>query len=890
MEISEIKTRLSITAVLAHYGLQADKNSRLRCPFHEDKTPSMQFYEKTGTVYCFSANCKTHGRSMDVIEFILHKEGISKHEAIKKAESFLIKVQPETKQIAHKAPLMTKTELVNKLFTYFKNGLKLSPQAKEYCQLRGLEYDKVEIGFNGGQYHHGSRKDENLINACLAHGFLSENKNPSRTGEVMYNVFGKNSLVFGLKDSSNQVVSLYFRSILSEAPKGNQARHFYLKDRQGLYPNYPAHYVPKLILTESIIDAATLLQNTKIAYEYSILALYGTNGLTDEHQAAIKSIKNLDEIIFFFDGDGAGREAVKKYAPMLKEMVSQANITVVECPESEDINSLLQSHEPKVLQHLIETRQPFIFSIEERKVIQEIQADNVPKLVSAHRQNTLDTSNPFNLIYRTEAITYCIKGGIKGNLDSLKISVQIINNSQKSDYRAKLDLYENKQIVATAHAAAEKIHSGGVPLNHNAIESDLGNLTALLEDYRDSQEKLNDSPETPKTKVSESNTRACVSFLQQEKLLERFNQLLGDSGIVGEEASRLLLFVIATSYAMPKPLHALVQGSSGSGKTHLLLKVASLIPVEDTITLTRVTENSFYNYGENDLKNKLLCMEDLDGMKDEAFLAFRELQSRGMLTSSTSIKDETGNIKGVVKTVRGPIASMSATTKGEIYEDNMSRCFLVAVDETAEQTQRIIHYQNQLSAGLIDRHRQEQNKHFIQNSLRLLRPYEVVNPFAGRLNLPPEAHKIRRLNELYQAFVAQVTLLNQFQRQKDDKGRLVVTKEDLQTACHIMFESIVLKVDELDGSLRLFYEQLKTYIQSKGREYEFTRREVRQLLGVSKTQQHSYFMRLEELEYLKQSGGYANRGLHYKIAHWDSYTALRAKIKDHLEGQLAQIL
>ena len=166
----------------------------------------------------------------------------------------------------------------------------------------------------------------------------------------------------------------------------------------------------------------------------------------------------------------------------------------------------------------------------------------------------------------------------------------------------------------------------------------------------------------------------------------------------------------------------------------------------------------------------------------------------------------------------------------------------------------------------------------------------MVNPFAGRLNLPPEAHKIRRLNELYQAFVAQVTLLNQFQRQKDDKGRLVVTKEDLQTACHIMFESIVLKVDELDGSLRLFYEQLKTYIQSKGREYEFTRREVRQLLGVSKTQQHSYFMRLEELEYLKQSGGYANRGLHYKIAHWDSYTALRARIKDHLEGQLAQIL
>jgi DNA primase len=431
MEISEIKTRLSITEILGHYGLKADKNARLCCPFHEDKTPSMQVYEKTGTVYCFSANCKTHGRSMDVIEFILHKEGINKHEAIKKAESFLKAPQPPEGELSTemKTPpvgvggLLSRMELVNKLFTYFKNGLKLSPQAKEYCQLRGLEYDKIEIGFNGGQYHHGSRKDENLINACLAHGFLSENKaerrpNPSRTGEVMYNVFGKNSLVFGLKDSSNQVVSLYFRSILREAPKGNQARHFYLKDRQGLYPNYPAHYVPKLILTESIIDAATLLQNTKIAYEYSVLALYGTNGLTDEHQTAIKSIKNLDEIIFFFDGDGAGREAVKKYAPMLKEMVSQAVISVVECPENEDINSLLQSHEKGVLEHLLETRQPFIsppapdggvteqtfsFSNEEKK--SEVPSQQIPP---SGVRGLLDTSNPFNLIYRTEAITYCI--------------------------------------------------------------------------------------------------------------------------------------------------------------------------------------------------------------------------------------------------------------------------------------------------------------------------------------------------------------------------------------------------------------------------------------------------------------------------------------------------
>jgi DNA primase len=52
MEIAEIKTRLTLSQVLKHYGLKPDKNLRLRCPFHDDKTPSLQVYYKTHTCYC----------------------------------------------------------------------------------------------------------------------------------------------------------------------------------------------------------------------------------------------------------------------------------------------------------------------------------------------------------------------------------------------------------------------------------------------------------------------------------------------------------------------------------------------------------------------------------------------------------------------------------------------------------------------------------------------------------------------------------------------------------------------------------------------------------------------------------------------------------------------
>jgi hypothetical protein len=350
---------------------------------------------------------------------------------------------------------------------------------------------------------------------------------------------------------------------------------------------------------------------------------------------------------------------------------------------------------------------------------------------------------------------------------------------------------------------------------------------------------------------------------------------------------------IAITHKMREPLHALIQGSSGSGKTHLMAKVYNFIPQADKKNFTRVTEGSLYNYGMYDLQNKLICIEDLDGMKEEAQFAFRELQSKGMIISSTSTKDDNGNISAQEKTVYGPIASMSCTTKGEIYEDNMSRCFIIAVDESAEQSKKVIQYQNMKASGQIDEVKEKQCTEFIQTMVTLLKSYDVINPYADKVHLPEEAHKIRRLNGLYQAFVKAITLMHQYQRKKDARGRLISEKEDLQIAAEILFESILLKVDELDGGLRQFYERLKLYIKTKGNghheSYEFGQREVRQSLQVSKSQLQRYLNDLSQLEYIRQSGGHINRGFNYKVLYWDNVQVMRSKVKRHLQGQLDQL-
>ena len=150
-------------------------------------------------------------------------------------------------------------------------------------------------------------------------------------------------------------------------------------------------------------------------------------------------------------------------------------------------------------------------------------------------------------------------------------------------------------------------------------------------------------------------------------------------------------------------MHAIVQGSSGSGKTHLISKIADVLPKEDVLKFTRITESALYNFSEDTLVNKLVVIEDLDGLKEEALLAFRELVSNHQVSSGVSIKDKKGNIKSTTKLVKGIFSSMSATTKGAVYEDNMNRSFLLAVDESLAQTRKVIAYQNKRYAGEISR-------------------------------------------------------------------------------------------------------------------------------------------------------------------------------------------
>jgi DNA primase catalytic core len=786
MTIQDIKSNLSLRQVLYYYNLQPNKNKMLLCPFHDDTTPSLQVNLDKNYYKCHA--CDKKG---DQIQFVQDMEKCNKHEALLKCTA-LAGNNPEV--VLKKPVTMKSPNFLEQIYETFVKSIYLSIQGKEYLKSRALEdllKHRGMVGFNSGQFHHAGRfeNEENpeevkkaLIEKAVEAGLLIPlNRINNRTGEaVTYRVFGNKSLVFPLRNKQGEIVSFYFRSIIDS----NDCKHLYLKNRQGIYPHYPKPNTKKLILTEAIIDAVSLLQIKEITQEYSIVACYGTNGLTDEILSAIKELKELEEIIFIFDQDKAGEFAVNKYAKELVWLeIKQSKIKL----PNKDVNETLQLHEKEIFIELLENRQPVISN------------DSV-------RTNSFSIED---------------------------LSEKIVNSSHSEQAKQTDDLDHVKEITE----------------NQNIRE-----------------------------KVA--NSQKPIDFLKTPNLLKNINELLGQIGIVGEEENRLLQFITATTYKMNYNLHILYQGSSGSGKTHTIKQVSLLIPPEDVIYLTRVTESSLYNYKNGEFMYKLVIFEDLDGLKEEALMAVREMISNKKLSSSTSIKDKKGNADGKIREVEVSFASLSATTKGELYEDNMSRIIVLSVDESQEQTQRIIAYKNLMYQGKIDKKKQEKTRLFLRDCIRLLQPFEVINPFAHLVELPENVHKPTRMHDLVMGVINQIVILNQYQREKTKDNALIAKKEDVINGLQLMKNSIILKMDELEGKIRTFYEALKKYVETKAKkadkkreDVKFTRFDIKDSFLLSKTQINSYLQQLSYSEYL-QKIGHSNKGYSYKIAHWDNFKGI----------------
>lgn len=72
-----VKAAVTVRQAAEHYGLEVGRSGMTRCPFHDDRHPSLKLNESY--FYCFGC-----GATGDVIDFVARLFGLSSYEAVQK--------------------------------------------------------------------------------------------------------------------------------------------------------------------------------------------------------------------------------------------------------------------------------------------------------------------------------------------------------------------------------------------------------------------------------------------------------------------------------------------------------------------------------------------------------------------------------------------------------------------------------------------------------------------------------------------------------------------------------------------------------------------------------------------------------------------------------------
>jgi hypothetical protein len=277
---------------------------------------------------------------------------------------------------------------------------------------------------------------------------------------------------------------------------------------------------------------------------------------------------------------------------------------------------------------------------------------------------------------------------------------------------------------------------------------------------------------------------AALAVLRDHALLDRLVGDLTTLGWPGEDAAKQVLLLTVFSRKLPEPLWALRTASREVMGSHGLDLIAALTPPEDLIHVSRLTSAALAYQDADALSHKLLVIDEATALTPEVTLALRVLRSRGALSQAVVPRH---NLSGSARTqtleVRGPIAVLSATA-GRLDDALTASCCLVPVDESAEQTARVLAAERLrytepaggsdagARAAIIQRH------HTVS---RLIARRPVVIPFADRIQFPATTLRQRGEQARFLALIAASALLHQFQR-LSDRGHVVADERDFTRA------------------------------------------------------------------------------------------------------------
>ncbi|QPQ23881.1 CHC2 zinc finger domain-containing protein [Lonsdalea populi] len=883
-ELQHLKAAVPLVEVVRAQGRQVFKRGKdwvVLCPFHQEKTPSCVLSPEKNLYHCFGCNA---GGS--VLDWVMQTERLSLRKAVERLRGELGEnpsVQPLVGQ--DEPAVFTEDEpgrqaLLSRVVEFYHHTLLNAPEAIAYLEKRRLNHPELVAAFKLGfanrtlAYRLPAKKlkDGAAIRGQLqALGILRSSGHEHLAG----------SLVVPVIDMNGQVRELYGRKVSSELRKGTPL-HLYLPGPHGGVWNEPALAAGKtVILCESLIDAMSFW----VAGYRNVTAAYGVNGVTDEmRQAFIRH--GVKQVLIAFDNDAAGNDAAVRLASLLvADGIAPFRVVF---PAEMDANGYLcqvaevaPAHPaPATLGHPCPApEREFGLLIDGAVPMNDAAGTDVADTLPQREAATLPVSS---LAAGVEAVRaaqadepgvvlealpngeleitlsgqqWRIRGmaQVKPGAAALKVNAQVLDTASGVVFADSVDM-----MSARSRAGYARLSAAELGLAESALKQSLGRVLLALENH------LN-RPETHGESVPELDDDAkaeALALLRDPNLTGRITDDLAACGVVGESTNLLAGYLSAVSRKLDKPLAVLIQSSSAAGKSSLMDAVLGLIPPEERLQYSAMTGQSLFYLGETNLQHKILAIAEEEGVRQAAY-ALKLLQSDGELTIASTGKDDvTGNLVTKQYTVKGPVMLMLTTTAIDVDEELLNRCLVLTVNESREQTEAI--HAQQRKAQTLEGLLMENEKGYLtelhQNAQRLLRPLNVVNPYASQLTFLSDKTRTRRDHMKYLTLIQSIALLHQYQREVktvSHRGQVIeyieVERSDIVLANNLAHEILGRTLDEMPPQTRKLLMLIQGWVADSGQpkaEYHFTRKQLRDAVQWGDTQLKIHLARLVELEYL----------------------------------------
>jgi DNA primase len=886
--IENLRRQHDVVEVVRSRGVELTRKGRSYvglCPFHEDHTPSLVVNPDKQLWNCLGA-CGANGAKSggDVFTFVAKADGVTFVEALRRmgyeeppaapGKARLRGTAPDNRHAAlSDAPgacpavipgtetaYPKRRDLLQLVVAHYHRIFREKPEGQDYLRRRGLTEPEMFTAFQVG-YADGSLVK--MLDADTA-GALTEIGVLTAAGREL--LLG--CVVFPLTLPELGVVGLYGRHVRRD-------QHLYLPGpRRGVFHWQAMKGSQEVILAEATIDALTLFQ----AGLRNVSAVYGTQGFTADHERLLQRFR-VRRVLLCLDNDDAGTKATEAIGAKIRKLgIDVADARVA---GAKDTNALLVKVGPAATTAAIRK------ALDEARHHLEGPSPGPPPLTAAAKETSL-SGLPMTAAVAPAlrpggpaisgvegqeggwritfpARFYRVRGLTPNGLDHLKVNVRV--DGPQGMYVETLNLYSQHSRSIFTRAAAQELGA-----KEEDLTREINVLIEVLERLRLDLPKHADH-ESGSVEISARERESALQALLSPDLMDLILADFERVGFVGEKTALSVGYLATVSRLLEEPLGVFTVSRSGAGKSSLQDAVCAFVPEEYLAKYTRVTGQALF-YGETEsLVHKVLAVDEERGAA-EASYSLRVLQSAQELSIVTTETDpQTGKHRAHPHKVKGPTAIFLTTAARDALDyETRNRFVQLGIDETAEQTRRILERQRQMDTleGVLARQEAEAIRRNHHNMQRLLRPLKVVNPYAHLLSYPDQRLQMRREQKKYLTLIKAIALLHQHQRQMKRERRgeveieyVEVIPSDITLANRLARDVLGHGLDDLAPPTRDLLRQIVSLAAVNGR--RFTREDVTRKTGWPYSSVREHLSHLVDLEYVVILSGGNGRRITYEL-------------------------